>query len=293
MNLILVEGRGTSPSGAARRRRFQIQAVAVLASWLSAAGMAHAVVLIDQDFDDAGVFVAGSQLVSPGVGDSSTTAGLWRNGLGTPGGTVQTSQFYSGSQSISSIRTTFGVGQVLGYVDNSRGATSGVAEASFRFRRGTDGTDNTTGASFRLGYHADIAVFDNIEACGVDINKDGTANVVNDGNPVPILSGIDTSSWHAFKLIVDIGAKTYDVFYSADGTDAGFTQVYDGAIIDNNTLFSPGGSLNCMWWGPHGNGGTVFYDDAFLSAQIPEPTSAVLVAAAGMGLLVRARRKPA
>jgi len=293
MNVNLGAGQESGLQSAPNPRRMQLAFVAVFASWAGLASTAGAVVLIDQNFDDAGVFVAGSQLVSPGVGDASTTAGLWRNGIGTPGGTVQTSQFYSGAQSISSIRTTFGVGQVLGYVDNSRGATSGVAEASFRFRRGTDGTDNTTGASFRLGYHADIAVFDNIEACGVDINKDGTANVVNDGNPVPILSGIDTSSWHAFKLIVDIGAKTYDVFYSADGTDAGFTQVYDGAIIDNNTLFSPGGSLNCMWWGPHGNGGTVFFDDAFLSAQIPEPTSAVLVAAAGMGLLVRSRRKPA
>jgi hypothetical protein len=239
-------------------------------------GTAQAAVLIDQNFDDTSVFVNGAQLGLPGTGNSSTTAGLWRQGLSAPGGSVANDQSYSPSQSITTVRTTFGKGQVLGYVDNAQGLTSGLAETSFRFQRAT----SSAAASFRLGYSSDIAVFDNINL-GVEINTDGTVNVVDNASPIQILTGVTSSTWHAFKLLVDIGAKKYDVYYSADATDAGYGLVYSGATVP--TLYSSGGSVNCMWWGPNFDGGTVYFDNAYL-AGVPEPSSMMLFALGGLAL---------
>jgi hypothetical protein len=232
-------------------------------------GIAHAVVLIDQKFDDTSVFVNESQLGLPGTGDSSTTAGLWRQGLSAPGGSVANAQSYSGAQSISTVRTTFGKGQVLGFVND--GATSGMVETSFRFRKASD---PNSGASFRLGYSNDIAVFDNIDL-GVEINGDNSVFVVDGGSPVPVIAQVDADpanpTWHAFKLVVDVTAKKYDVYYSADATDANFAAVYIGATVP--TIFSDGGKVNCMWWGPNFDGHTVYIDDAYLTADAIVPPS--------------------
>jgi hypothetical protein len=216
-------------------------------------------VLIDQKFDDTGVFVAGSQLNLSGVGNSSTTAGLWRQGLAAPGGTITGVQAFSANQSIKTVRSSFGPGQVLGYVDDGSGATSGYAVTSFRFQRET----STSAASFRLGYSADIAAFANINL-GIEINGDGSVNVVDNANPVQILTGVTSGSWHAFKLLIDIDSKEYDVYYSADATDSAFHLIYSSAIVP--MIYSNGGSVNCMWFGPNFDGGTVYFDNAYLAA---------------------------
>lgn len=229
---------------------------------LPSIGGPNARVLIDQDFDDAGVFVANSTLNLSGVGNSSNTAGLWRQGLSGPGGVVQAGKSYSPGQSISTVRTAFGEGQVLGFVDNARGITSDLIETSFRFSRSTA----TSGSSFRLGYKEDLASFNNIEACGVDINIDGTINVVDGHQPIQILAGVDGGTWHAIKMLVDPTTRTYDVYYSADASDASFELLYSDAVIP--TLFSEGGSINCMGWFPQGSGGTVYFDDAYLATGI-------------------------
>lgn len=238
----------------------------ILSAVFGFAGTAHAVVLIEQNFDNTTTFVAGTTFTAAGVGNAGTTAGLWRSGLQPLGGTVRSNLSFSPGQSISTERVNFGEGQVLGYVNG--GALTGDVEISFKFNR----PDFAAGGSFRTGYNEDLVVFDNIEAIGIDIQADNRAYVSDAGAAVQILDTVPLNEWQAFKFLIDLDAKTYDTYYSADATEASMQLVYAGAVFEQ-LAEAEGGTLNSVMFVPIPASTPLHWDDVLVSAEsvAPEP----------------------
>jgi len=235
---------------------------------LGFSGAAHAVVLIDQGFDNTTTFVAGTTFTAAGVGNAGTTAGLWRSGLQPLGGTVRSNLSFSPTQSISTERVNFGEGQVLGYVNS--GAATGDVEISFKFNR----PDFAAGGSFRTGFNEDLVGFDNIEAIGIDIQADNRAYVSDAGAAVQILDTVPLNVWQAFKFQIDLDAKTYDTYYSADATEASMQLVYAGAVFDTIAV-AVGGTLNSVMFVPIPASTPLHWDDVLVTATnvVAEPNA--------------------
>ena len=214
------------------------RAVAVLVLTAMAISEVDALVLISQDFDDTGVFVAGSHLDLGGVGDSGTRAGLWRN-AGYPdktGAKVEDVEHYSMGQSLEVMRTEgYETGRFLGYVDG--GATSGILEVSFRAKRSAAGPGteyNGSGSVFAVGNFgvggpAPLDVMFGDYAIGLNLKSDNNL-YVRDGNvDVPAVTSLDTAggagSWHEYKLVIDIDNATYDAYLDS-------APIYSGAVFD-------------------------------------------------------------
>jgi len=264
-------------------------------------GVAQAAPLISQNFDDTSVFVNGTRLDATGVGSSATSVALWTNSGQTDkvGALVTTAESYSASQSLQVGRgpdpsTGYETGAFLGRVDD--GAIAGMVDVTFRAKRGAAGWSTPgveyegAGSTLMVG---DSALIDGVfvaEAIALRLHSDNNLYVNDNGTYVKILDAIDVAgwatpgTWHAYKMAIDMDNLVYDVWYSADGTDASFVKLYDNAVY--SAAFA-GSELNAVrtispyyttWRGP------VWFDDVVMT---PEPATMTLIGLGGLALLRR------
>ncbi|OHB54226.1 MAG: hypothetical protein A2Y12_04335 [Planctomycetes bacterium GWF2_42_9] len=261
-------------------------------------GVAQAVPLMSQTFDDTNIFVAGTRLGNTGIGNSPVSVGLWKASGQTAfgGALVNNVESWSSGQSLEVGRTgdNFETGQFIGIVDN--GVTAGEAVVSFRAKRGAAGWSDPgveyqgAGSTFIVGDSAMIDTVFPAESIALKLHSDNNLYVCNNGAYVKILSGIDAigwdtpGTWHAYKMVIDMDNHAYDVYYSADGTDASFIKLYDNATY---SPASAGIELNAVrtsapyfttWRGP------VWFDDVVMT---PEPATMMMFSLGGFALVRR------
>ena len=247
-------------------------------------GVAQAQIILSQNFDNTGTFAPETRLGDTAIGDSTTSVGKWKAsgqpGLG--GSLITAAQSYSSSQSLQVARVAgYETGQFIGFVDE--GAIRGTVEVSFRAKRAEAGWSEPvqeyegSAAWLLVG---DSAVLDTQfpgEFIGLRIWNDNNVYVIDGGNAVlvKILDQIDTpgwqtpGNWHAYKLVIDATNQVYDVYYSADGTDAGYTQVYNDAHYDLAAIGY--NQINCVRAeSPYFNvyRGPVWFDDVLMTGEI-------------------------
>lgn len=271
---------------------------------------ASAGVLIDQNFDDTGLFVNGSTLTATGIGNSSTSVGEWATVEGVlPGALVTNAESYSSAQSLAVNRNgsnTAGTGQFLGSFDNA--VSSGIVEVSFRAKRtraGWDSDDPVDGigneytgsaSTFQVGTTSNLNLtFPASTDIGFKLHSDNSLYVFDNGSPTQVVSNIDTldfsanGTWHGYKLVINLDAHTYDAYYSADGTDAGFVQVFNDAAYSAANVASIDAVTGRSAFYTIDRG-PVYYDNVYV-AEVPEPASLLMLTlGAGLTVLKRSRR---
>jgi hypothetical protein len=181
---------------------------------------------------------------------------------------------------------------------------------SFRAKRNRAGFDSSdpadgvgdeftgSGSIFQVGEASDLnATFPATTDIGFRLGTDNNLYVFHAATETLVANNIDplgfgnSGTWHGFKLVIDLDAATYDAYYSADGTNAGFVQVFDDAAFSSANVGSvdavTGRSLFYTI-----DRGPVWYDDVRVeSVAVPEPSSMTLLGIAGLGLVVHSRRK--
>lgn len=122
-------------------------------------------------------------------------------------------------------------------------------------------------------------------------------NQVNAGDPISALTDIDlTIGGHTYGL-AEVGVASNNSLWSAIGgvanganTVVGSGEFHDFLLIFNrvnpevsNFAYSIQGKSGAIWWFPTNT------EARFVSNQVPEPASVLLVLVAGLGLLVARR----
>ncbi|MCC7351026.1 MAG: PEP-CTERM sorting domain-containing protein [Phycisphaerales bacterium] len=273
-------------------------------------GAAQATVLLDQNFDDTGVFVNGTTLTATGIGNPATSVGEWTTVEDVlPGAAVTNAESFSSAQSLAVNRNgsnTAGTGQFLGSFDNA--VSTGIVEVSFRAKRtraGWDSDDPADGigneftgsaSTFQVGTTSNLNLtFPASTDIGFKLHSDNSLYVFDNGSPTQVVSNIDTldfsanGTWHGYKLVINLDAHTYDAYYSADGTDAGFVQVFNDAAYSAANVASIDAVTGRSAFYTIDRG-PVFYDNVYV-AQVPEPASLLMLTlGAGFVTLKRCRR---
>jgi len=261
----------------------------LIAAVVSAVGYAGADTLINQNFDGDNIakFInankqlqyAYNQLI---IGTySSDATGAWGYATNNPGSSVvSTEQAYSGTQSMKVTRTIYGEGWVDGCTATA--VSSGTLDVKFKVYRPDSNTASivSVGERMSLGTASDISC--GISMIGGDtlkINDNGAWTWVQNGDA--ILNG-SVGEWMGFKMAIDVDAKTYDLYFSSDASDANMTLIYENAVISGWSSTSP----NAILFLPSYAGGSTYVDDVVFST-IPEPATFGLLV---MGTLAVIRR---
>jgi len=230
--------------------------------------IAQAAVLIDQDFDDTSTFVAGTNLDTTGVGNASTSVGLWQSSNTTPGAEVSTAEYTSAGQSLRSgrISLAYDTGRFVATWDPP--LTGGQFEVSASMKRSDAsgvqytasdaelivGTAHANAIVNMYGYIGDYTI-------GLRASWDNKLYVRD--NFVETDTGFTTDDgWHDYKFVIDLDALTYDVYM--DET----TLVYDDAVINTGFLRLSGLPdlyVNCFTSGAQYTTGKYYVDDVFVS----------------------------
>lgn len=267
-------------------------ALVLITAVVSAVGYAGAATLINQNFDGDNIakFIdANKQLqyeYSQGIIGvySSDPTGAWAYATSNAGSSVvSTEHAYSGTQSMKVTRSVYGEGWVEGCTATA--VSSGTLDVKFKVYRPDSNTASivSIGERMSLGTASDISCAISMIGEGADalkINDNGAWTWVQNGDA--ILNG-SVGEWMGFKMAIDVDAKTYDLYFSADASDANMTLIYENAVISGWTSTSP----NAILFLPSYAGGSTYVDDV-LFLTIPEPATLGLLT---MGALAVIRRK--
>jgi len=242
--------------------------------------------LIDQDFDNTVTFVPGSTLNTTGVGNSSTSVGLWTSSNTTPGSSVDNTVYNSAGQSLKTGRSAgYDTGRFIGSWEGQGGISSGVLEFTFSAKKSSTAHTSeivmgTTGAGAIVpleGYHGPFAV-------GFTLSSDDNLYINVDEVSTQVATGVGTG-WHDYKIVLDIDNVRYDAYY-----DDMVTAVYTGAHFNRDFLEISGdvvhvNAVSCL--APYTDGTYAYVDDITV---IPEPATMMLIGLGGL-LGLRRRRK--
>lgn len=224
------------------------------------ASSAGAGIVMDQGFDDAGVFPPDS---GGWYGDSSTTAGRWGDFAYPSGPYVTNSDSYSGSQSLKVIR---GAGRPIGYVLSA--VNTDVFEVSYAVKPVTNGSSACV-VFLSPGSSIDFAL-------ALYVRDNGNVQYYN-GSWTDTGAAVAMGQWSTIKQVATVSTNTWDLYV-------------DGSYIDtfNNTVYPILPGVARIHFYPQGPAGNVtLFDDIQITA-VPEPATMALL---GLGSLIMFRRR--
>ena len=237
--------------------------------------LVHAQVLIDQNFEDESVFDAAIEApVGAGVGDSTTTAGFWKNFVDpskpTPKAYPGNSSFTAGDQRLALTRGSWGDGYLKGYRTDA--SASDVFSCEFSIMNNTDYNGAELGlinAAQEGRSQVAVILVTGTATNGIlkarDDDGGGTWKTISSAVPT-------TNTWIGIKMAGSVTNGTYQV--SVDWNDGGgwrlVSTVYD---FDNTVLDSVAGFYSNSSWT---DGDSYFLDDIKLEAISPKGTVIVV-----------------
>jgi hypothetical protein len=244
----------------------------------------NASVILQQDFEDTSVFVVGDAFERVGVGDGSTSVGLWRNpttdGDWTPMAASDNSTFSSGSQCVELLRgsdSRYGDGQMHAVVDNAA-ADLFVAEFSLK-------VDDAA-----AGFTLHLINSDQTGRGPVGIRySGGYLDTVDGGDFKPKTGGVTPGEWFRIKFEGSIAQGGYYAYIDW-GRGAGYSLLdLDPQVFDNTTLTEVGGFTVYAYNSgqPAATAPEIYVDDAKIA--VPEPATGMLLALGASAFIKRRR----
>ena len=224
-------------------------------------GAVDAAVIMDQKFDETGVFSPG---ITGNVGDATNVGGRW-GAYDLANTRISDTVSLSGQQSMVATRGGSGLGRTDAVVSTD------LYEVSYAINRETADSQlivqvgNHTSVSGAL----DLATF---------TRSNGIIHVwggawVETGVTAPV------GEWTTIRMLVDAVAMSYGLYVTPEGGSETFVQTVSLAGV-------PAG-VNSIRLNPQGTAGTVtYFDNAYIN-EVPEPATLGLMGLGGLMLIRR------